>query len=121
MPPKPSPQVPVVRVAPLGALNAYPVYEYELDLLAAGSPGSQLLGASYALIGFAGALVIAIFGTDIPSDRTFTVFVLAAMVTGFGGGLCVLLGLRGFQSTKSLVAEIKSRMPPPFVPAPPTP
>lgn len=121
MPPKPSPQVPVIRVAPLGPLNAYPVYEYELDLLAAGSPGSRLLGVSYGLIGFAGALVIALFGTDIPSDRAYTVFVLAAMVTGFGGALCAFLGLKGFQSTKSLVTEIKLRMPPPSVPTPPTP
>jgi len=76
MPAKPKPLLPIVRVAPLGLLNAYPVYEYELDLLVAGSPGSQLLGLSYALIGFAVALAIAIFGTDINSDRTYSVFVM---------------------------------------------
>ena len=97
------------------------MYEYELDLLAAGSPGSQLLGVSYALIAFAGATLIAVFGTDIPSDRTYAVFVMASMVTGLGGLLCLILGLKGYQSNKSLVAEIKSRMPPPSVPMPPTP
>ena len=121
MPDKPNPFLPVVQVAPLGPLNAYPVYEYELDRLAAGSPGSQLLAIAYALIAFAGALAVAIFGTDIPSDRTYSVFVIGAMVTGLGGILCLFLGLKGYQSNKSLVAEIKLRMPPPSVPMPPTP
>lgn len=119
MPAKPSPFLPVVRVAPFGPLDAYPVYEYELDLLASGAPGSQLLGIAYALIGFAGALVIAIFGTDIPSDRVYSVFVLAALVTGLVGGICLVLGQKGFQTNHVLVAEIKRRMPPP--PAEPMP
>lgn len=119
MPVKPRPLRPIIRIAPMGELDAYPVYTHELDMLAAGSPGSQLLGLSYALIGFAVALAIAIFGTDINSDRTYSVFVMGAMVTGLGGLVCLTLGLKGFQSNKSLVAEIKLRMPPPPVPMPP--
>ena len=121
MPAKPNSLGPIVRVAPLGLLNAYPVYEYELDLLAAGSPGSQLLGVAYALLGFAGALLITIFTTHIPENRTCDVFVIGAAVSSLGGVLCLFLGLKGYQSNKSLVAEIKSRMPPPPVPIPPTP
>ena len=51
----------------------------------------------------------------------YSVFVIGAMVTGLGGILCLFLGLKGYQSNKSLVAEIKLRMPPPSVPMPPTP
>jgi hypothetical protein len=56
MPPKTNPLQPVVRVAPLGELNAYAVYEHELDTLAKGSPSSHLLGISYALIPFSGGV-----------------------------------------------------------------
>ncbi len=123
MPPKPSPLRPIIRIAPFGELDAYPVYTHELDQLAAGSPGSQLLGIAYALIGFAGALAIAIFGTDIPSNRAYDAFVMGAMVTGLGGVVCLALGVKGFQGDRALVAKIKSRMPPTAdpIPAPPSP
>ena len=84
MAPKQNPLLPVVRVAPLGELNAYAVYEHELDILASGSPGSNFLGISYALIPFSSAFLIALFGTDIPSNRVFNAFVLTALVTGVG-------------------------------------
>lgn len=121
MPPKPNPLQPVVRVAPLGELNAYAVYEHELDTLARGSPGSHLLGLSYALLPSSGAFVIAIFGTDIPSVRVFNVFVLTALVTGLAGAICLVLGVASHRSNTALVAEIKSRMPPAATPAAPTP
>src|SRR5215211_6275752 len=109
-PPKPNPLQPVIRVAPLGELNAYAVYEHELDTLAKGAPGSNLLGISYALIPFSGAFVIAIFGTDIPSNRVFNAFVMTALVTGLAGIICLILGIANYQSNKALVAEIKRRM-----------
>jgi hypothetical protein len=115
--PKPNPLLPVVRVAPLGELNAYAVYEHELDTLARGSSGANLLNISYALIPFSGAFVIAIFGTEIPSNRVFTAFILVALVTGLAGLICLLLGIANYQSNKALVAEIKRRMPPPATPA----
>ena len=109
---------PPVRVAPLGELNAYVVYEHELDILAHGSPGSNLLNISYALLPFAGAFVIALLGTDIPSDRVFAVFVLTALVSGVAGALCLVLGVISYRSNRVLVDEIKNRMPPPASPAP---
>ena len=118
---KPSPLGPVIRIAPCGELDADPVYTYELDMLVAGSPGSQLLGVAYALLGFAGALLITIFTTHIPVDRTYDTFVMGAMVTGLGGVLCLIFGIKGFRGNRALVNEIKARMPPPSVPMPPTP
>ena len=109
--PRPKP-LPVIRVAPLGDLKAYSIYEHELDSLAAGTPSSHLLSISYALIPFAGALAIAIFGTEIPSDRTFNAFALTALVTGLGGAICFALGINAARTSRGLVAEIKSRMPP---------
>jgi len=119
MPPKPNPLQPVVRVAPLGELSAYAVYEHELDTLAKGSAGSHLLSLAYALIPFSGAFVIAILGTDIPSDRVFNAFVLTALVTGLAGVICLVLGIANYRSNKALAAEIKRRMPPPATPAAP--
>ena len=98
------------------SLNAYAVYEYELDTLAKGSAGSNLLGLSYALIPFSGAFVIAIFGTDIPSNRVFNAFVLTALVTGLAGVICLILGRANYQSNQALVTQIKTRMPPPAMP-----
>lgn len=120
MPPKPNPLQPVVRVAPLGELNAYAVYEHELDRLTTGSPGSNLLGLSYALIPFSGAFVIAIFGTEIPSNRVFNVFVMTALVTGLAGVIFLVIGMAQYKSNKALVAEIERRMPPPATPAGPS-
>jgi hypothetical protein len=55
MPPgKGQPQHPVIRVAPLGELNAYTVYEHELELLARGSPGGIFLNFALALLPLAG-------------------------------------------------------------------
>ena len=84
------------------------------------------MGISYALIGFAVALAIAIFGTDIPSNRAYDAFVMGAMVSSLGGVVCLALGIKGFQGNRALVAKIKSRMPPtadpvPDSPMPPTP
>ena len=115
--PKRHPLQPVVRVAPLGELNAYAVYEHELDTLAKGSPGSHILGISYALLPFSGAFLIAIFGTEIPSDRIYYVFVLTSLVTGLAGLICLILGIWNYQSNKALVEEIKRRMPPTATPA----
>jgi hypothetical protein len=111
--PKPNPFQPAVRVAPLGELNAYAVYEHELDQLAKGSAGAPLLNLAYALIPFSAAFVIAIAGTEIPSSRVYTAFVLVALVSGLAGAICLYLGIAGSQSNRQLVAEIKRRMPPP--------
>jgi hypothetical protein len=119
MPPKSHPLQPVVRVAPLGELNAYAVYEHELDTLARGSSGSHLLGLSYALLPFSGAFIIAIFGTEMPSPRVYSAFVLTALATGIAGLICLVLGIANYQSNKALVAAIKNRMPPPATPAAP--
>lgn len=53
---------------PLEELNAYAIYEHELETLANGSAGSSLLSISYALLPFSGTLAIAIFGTEMPLE-----------------------------------------------------
>ena len=42
---------PVIRVAPPGELNVYPVYEHQLDLLAQGSPSSLFLNFALFFLG----------------------------------------------------------------------
>lgn len=118
MPPKPNPFTPTVRVAPLGEVDASIVYEYELDRLAEGAGGSQLLNLAYALIPFSGAFVITLLSTDIASGRVFNVFVLRALVTGSAGVICLALGRASYRSNQALLATIKRRMPPSTSPAP---
>jgi hypothetical protein len=47
---EPQPAQPVVRVAPLGELNVYTIYEHELVTLGQGSPGSVFLSFALALL-----------------------------------------------------------------------
>ncbi len=104
---------PVVRVAPLGELNAYTVYEHELDTLAKGSTGSILLNLSFALLPFAGALLITLMTTTIASDRLYLVFLCTCIICFIAGAICLLIGWLSHVSTVALAQEIKNRMPQP--------
>ncbi len=120
--PRNQPLHPPVRIAPLGELNAYAVYEHELDALAKGSPGSNLLNFASALLSFAGALLIALLTTKIEPVTLFAAFFSAFLVTLLVGGICLWFGITTYQSNQRLVATIKNRMPPQGTPAsPPAP
>ena len=118
MPPKPDPLRPLFRIAALTEIDAYIVTEDELERLAAGSPGSQLLSISYALLPVSASFVVAILGTEIPSDPVYSTFVSVAAVTGLVGLICFGLGLSNYKSNKALLAKIKGRMPVSTPPAP---
>jgi hypothetical protein len=71
------------------------------------------------LLPFSGAFVIALLGTEIPSDRVYNAFLFTALLTGLAGLICLILALRSYQSNTALVAQIKGRMPPAGTPAAP--
>jgi hypothetical protein len=103
---------PIIRVAPLGELNAYVVYEHELDALAAGSPATLTLNFSIGLLSAAVTLGVALATTTITSDRTFTSFVIVLVISILAGIFFLLFWWRTHQSTRDLVGKIKDRMPP---------
>lgn len=88
------------------------VYEYELDALAEGSPGSVLLNFSYALIPVAVTILVTLLSTTV-SPVVFTIFVCSFIIFLLAGTICLVLGWKTSESTRTLVEQIKSRMPPP--------
>ncbi len=106
------PSPPVIRVAPLGELKAYTVYEHELDALARGSSASLFLNFALSLLSVCLTLVVTLLTTTISSDRLFLVFVTSATVTAIAGALLMVLWWKEHQGSKTLIMEIKSRMPP---------
>lgn len=103
---------PVLRVAPPGELNAFVVYEYQLDILAQGSPASLMLNYSLFFLGVAATSLGTLFSLPESNDRAYVTFLVLFLVTLIAG--VVLLGLwwSSHKSIQSLVIEIKSQMPP---------
>ena len=100
-------------MAPLGTLNAYMVYEYELELLAGGSPASLYLNFALFLLAIAATLVATLLTTTIPTDRAYYGFLIVAALSSICG--LVLLGLwwHGHSIASGLLDRIKARMPTP--------
>ena len=107
-----APLPPVVRVAPLGDLKAYIVSEHELEALARGSSGSLYLNFALALLPVSLTLFVTLLTTIISSDRLFVTFVCVAVIAAIIGTLLLLMWYREHRSWRTLMADIKSRMPP---------
>jgi len=103
---------PVIRVAPLGELNAYIVTEHELETLAQGSPAGLLLNFALALLPMAGSIIVTLRSSTM-TDLNFTLFTSASIIFIIAGLICLTLWWRLHTSVKTLVQEIKNRMPPP--------
>ena len=100
-------------MAPLGELKAYTVYEHELDTLSRGSSGSLYLNFALFLLPIFITLITTLLTTKIESDRLFQGFFIVAVITAIAGVFLLLLWLREHRSSRHLISEIKSRMPPP--------
>jgi hypothetical protein len=103
---------PVIREAPSGELNVYRVYEHQLDLLAQGSPASLLLNFALFFLGVSATAAGTLWSAPPDKDRVYYTFLIILLVTFIAG--VVLLALWWFMhtSTRSLIANIKSQMPP---------
>ncbi len=104
---------PVIRHAPLGELRIYTVTEHELDAVARGSPASLFLNFALALLPIAVTLFATLATTTIPSDRLYTFFVCACLISLVSGLVLLALWWREHASAKKIVEQIKNRMPPP--------
>lgn len=110
--PEPS-LLPAIRVAPLGELRAYVISEEELNELENGSPASQNLNFSLALLASGFSFLTTLLTTEISSVRTFAVFVVVTAVFLVAGVVLLASWFRLRKSSQGLAQRIRDRMPPP--------
>lgn len=112
------PQIPernvlrAIRIAPLGELRLWVISEQELNEAEQGSPSSLYLNFALFLIGAGLSFLVSLIATEITSIKTFTVFVVVAVVFLIVGLLLLALWYRMHRSTKTLAQRIRERMPP---------
>jgi high-affinity Fe2+/Pb2+ permease len=104
------PQLPIIRVAPLGELNAYTIYEHELETLAEGSPGGLFLNFALTLLPTAIGIIVTLRSSTM-TDLNFMLFTSASIIFVIAGLICLVLWWRTHNSVTTLVEEIKKRMP----------
>lgn len=104
---------PVIRRAPFMELKIFEITEAELDRLAKGSSASIHLNFALFLLPIALTLFVSLATTTIGSIRLFAAFVSVGTITLVLGILLLVLWRREHVSSRELVEEIRSRMPPP--------
>jgi hypothetical protein len=104
---------PIVRVAPLGELRAWLVYEHELDQLASGSPASLLLNFGLALLSIFASFLATLLTASFTTTSAFVVFVCICIISFISGVVCLAIWYSMHVSTSKLIDQIKNRMPPP--------
>lgn len=75
----------VIREAPPGELRIYRVFEYQLDLLAQGSPASLLLNFSLFFLGVAATALGTLLTAPPTVDRVFYGFLIVFLVCLIAG------------------------------------
>jgi hypothetical protein len=105
--------LPAIRVAPLGVLRVFPIYEEELNQFAQGSPVQLCLNFALALLASGLSFLANLLATDIPSVKTFNVFVILSVLFLLVGIVLLTIWWRLHRSTKNLAQRIRDRMPPP--------
>jgi hypothetical protein len=106
----PDHQLARVRVAPLGELTAYTVYEHELDIIAAGSPATLSFNFAVALISIGASFVLTLTTTKIDSDRLFIVYLNLCIICLLAGIVMFAYWFRTRTSVVVMVAQIKERL-----------
>ena len=104
---------PVFNIAPLGELNAYVVYEHELDQIAEGSPASLALDVAIALLSSGAGFLLTLTTTTIAVPWLFSVYLFVCVNFLLVGVILLGYWWRARTSVRGIVAKIKNRMPPP--------
>lgn len=99
-----------VRRGAFAQLTIYEVAEYELEILAHGSPDSLYLNFAIFLLSIGISFLVGLL-TAVLSPRVFTVFVVITTVGFLVGLLLLLVWLKKRTSTSDLVGKIRSRLP----------
>jgi len=103
---------PEIHRARFDKLTIYEVSESELDTLERGSPSSIYLNFAVFLLSVAISFTINLLTTTVVPTRTFTIFVVIAVV-GYVIGLgLIILWLVNRQSVSKVTETIRKRLPP---------
>lgn len=107
----PRPAPPIVRYAPLGELKVYEISEAELEKLENGPPGQIHLNFALALLPAALTVLVALQTAQMPNDRVYLGYWIAFWLLSVQGLFSLARWLMTKGSLKSLVSEIRARMP----------
>ena len=105
------PAPPVVRYAPLGELRVYEISEAELEKLESGPPGQVHLSFALALLPAALTVFITVQTVEIKDNRIYYSYWIAFWLLSVQGLLSLVRWWTANGSLKSLVQDIRSRMP----------
>lgn len=101
----------VVKLAP-PTINAYIVFEHELDLLEQGAPASLPLNFALFFLGVSATCFGTILTAGPSQDRVYYTFLIVFLVTLIAGLVLLALWFSTHRSTRRLILKIKSQIPP---------
>ena len=104
--------LPEVRRARFDRLTIYEVSEEELDILAQGSVESTLFNFAVFTASVFVSFLVSLLSTTIPSERTFTVFVVITAISGLASSLLFVVWLRTRRSVRAIIQRIRDRLSP---------
>ncbi len=102
---------PKIRRGRVDSLSLYEITDYELNVLATGSPSSIFLNFAIFSLSVASSFLAALLSTTI-TDRVFTVFVLVVVIFFISGIVLLSLWARDRKSMSEIIRRIKARIPP---------
>jgi hypothetical protein len=105
------PAPPIVRYAPLGELKVFELSEAELEKLESGPPGQVHLSFALALLPAALTVFITIQTVEISSDRIYYGYWIAFWLLFVQGLISLVRWWTTSGSLRTLVTDIRSRMP----------
>jgi hypothetical protein len=103
---------PAIRRGRVDSLTIYEITDYELGVLAAGSPASIYLNFSILLLSVAVAGLLALLTATFSWPIAREAAILLTIVGAIGGVFLLLLWRHSHASTGGIVKRIRDRVPP---------
>ena len=103
---------PTIRRGRVDSLTIYEITDYELDVLAAGSPSSLYLNFAIFLLSVAASGLLALLTATFSSSVAQLVAIVLTVVGALVGALLLLLWRRSHASIGEIAKRIRARIPP---------
>ena len=100
-----------VRRAHVGSIDIYEVKDNELDILEKGGPMETQFNFAVLLISLAFSSAISLFTATFKSEIVQNTFVVVAVVGFLGSGYLFIQWYQGKKPIKSVIKDIRDRMP----------
>ena len=104
--------LPEIRRGRFDRLTIYEISDSELEILERGSPGSTYLNFAIFLLSSALSFTATLLATTIASDRTYTSFMVIAVVGYVIGTLLLFMWWKDHRSVSKVADTIRRRLPP---------